>query len=216
MKSGSKSTAALWLFVLLMVLGPPCSCLYLSLDIPSIITVTWQTVYVEDVGSFMVPAWWVVEQQDGVIYITDRPRSDDRYNTYAIGVVQNGDIECEYAWPHELLDGVVREEIELPASDGAHYSNSAGYYLDEYTYNGERIERFLVYYYSPHPNKDAELVKIALLIWDKGFFYKYTVSNIAKSFTFVDTRPVTERITREGVVYCLRRKQALLSCLQLS
>ena len=70
------------------------SLLYLSLssctfvdnfiDLPDKITESWQTINISGVGSFRVPLEWNVEQQDGVLYITDKPLEDSDYIIYIV------------------------------------------------------------------------------------------------------------------------------------
>ena len=47
----------------------------------------WQTVTVQNVGSFQVPGDWVVTQYDNVIWLTDKPINEEGFIIYFAGFV---------------------------------------------------------------------------------------------------------------------------------
>ena len=200
-KKQSKPKRVGCILLLLMVLGSPCYVLSKLLAIPNVITLTWQTVVVEDVCTFRVPAWWVVDQQDGTIYMTDRPRSEEGYKTYIVGTVWSEAADFPYREPHELLSGVVKGEYQ---NDGSGYSNSASYLLYEYFDNGERIERYLINFH--HQYIIEGRVSINLLVWNQGLLYKKTVSKITKSLEriFYNSEGPQMNQDAESVLFCTK------------
>ena len=188
MKAGSKHITILYLLVALLLFVFPCFCVGQVLSIPNIITLSWQTVYVDNVASFKVPAWWVVEQCDGVIYFTDRPRNEEGYKLLAVGVVYIETVDRQYTEPHELINGVQKGR----QWGGGGYSNSAGYSLVEYFDHGTRIERCLVDFHYAY--NGIGRVRIDLLIWDRGLFCKGTVRDIAKTFLPLDRNTIESTI----------------------
>jgi hypothetical protein len=74
------------------------------LDLPDPITETWQIVYVNDVGSFRIPIEWYAEQEDKILYITDKPRKHEGYSIILIGVTHpDGTV---FKGINELFDNV--------------------------------------------------------------------------------------------------------------
>ncbi|MDR0459597.1 MAG: hypothetical protein LBG68_03920 [Coriobacteriales bacterium] len=160
----------------------------------------WQTVEVDNAGSFRVPKEWVVEQLDNTIYITDKPLSEVGHKFYIVGVVNTYDTESQYTQPHELLEGVVKRGVQR----GIVYSNSAHVDVCEYDIGGITQELFLVHF------RCSSTISIDLLVWDKEVVNEKTASEIAK--TFVSLHPnansaienSTERQLLEAcrVTYC--------------
>jgi hypothetical protein len=109
---------------------------------PSGITRSWQTILVDEIASFKVPSEWVVEQEDGIIYVTDVPREFGEYDIYILGIVRGGIIneDVNYTYPHELLDG-----WEMGHSvRGIGFSNSSMVNCYEYYVNGEVVEYYVI------------------------------------------------------------------------
>ena len=62
---------------------------------PGLHTHFWQSVYIDGVGSFRVPARWYVEWDDDVLYITDMQRENTEYAVHLVGSMPT---------PNRLLD----------------------------------------------------------------------------------------------------------------
>ena len=154
------------------------------LSIPDDVVLTWQTVNISGVGSFLIPAEWCVEQQDSVLYITDKPRDNEGYSLYIIGTVRTGGPNDPYVQPHELLDEVVKGK-SLWA--GVIYANSAGYGMYEYVINDESGERYLIDWHSSNE-------RVYLLAWDMDVVDEFHVINIAKTF-FGSERVISDKLT---------------------
>jgi hypothetical protein len=145
------------------------------LDLPSVRTITWQTVNISGVGTFKVPAKWIVEQEDGVIYITDVLRQSGEHSIYLAGIVIEDVIEAKYAYPHELFDRV--EVGNCLSAIG--FSNNSSLQLFEYHVNNQTIERFVIRLNSNrlYPERKS----VFLLVWDNSVD-ENIIFDIAKSF----------------------------------
>lgn len=65
------------------------------------ITASWQTVAISGLGTFRVPAEWNVEEEDGILFITDQPRADGAYEIYILGRFLGMVYQA-----HEVFEGV--------------------------------------------------------------------------------------------------------------
>jgi hypothetical protein len=144
---------------------------------PSRITRSWQTILVDGVASFKVPGEWVVEQEDGIIFITDTPRQFGEYNIYIVGIVREKVIDTgvRHTYPHELIDGVemgnwIRGNV---------FSNGSRLYWYEYYVNDEILERAFIEF-NNDTRLDTELVY--LLIWNDDIVTDDIIEDIAKTF----------------------------------
>jgi len=120
-------------FVLLLLLMG-YGFLRIFFNIPAIQTHSWQTVYVDEVGSFRVPPEWNVGWDDDVLYFTDRPREEDGYVIHMVGTTRN---------THRLFEGMERGELIRRAGI---LSNGASHSLSEYTISGKREELFSIHF----------------------------------------------------------------------
>ena len=170
---------------LLLLLLAGCSFIRSLADLPDKSTESWQTVSISGVGSFRVPTEWFVEQQDEILYITDKPRDNEGYKIYLVGIAWLNVTESEHIHPHELLNGVekgapvpgrVGEEKRI---DGI-YSNCASVSLIEYTVNGEKEEHYLI---DCPKIKGTTVAKLQLLVWDRTVVDEKLTSEIAKTFS---------------------------------
>jgi len=158
----------------------------LPFDRPSEITYSWQTVYVDNVGSFRIPLEWNVEQKNGITYITDKPINEDEYDIYCIGstryayAVTYTPTEEESVTtsrqPHELLEDVVKGDSIFFTM----FSMGSGFQLYEYYINGNKEERFLIEA-TNRQSKDV-IISFELLIWDTGVIDEELAREIAKTF----------------------------------
>jgi len=102
---------------------------------PDRITESWQTVTIGGLGTFQVPTEWNIEEEDGILFITDRPRADGGYTIYIIGAGDNVDIPL-----HTLFEGVERGD-QLRSMG---FSNGGGVRVFEYTVNGTVQEHHII------------------------------------------------------------------------
>ena len=144
------------------------------LDMPDRITKTWQTVTVEKVGSFKVPAEWCVERQGNVIYITDKPRDEADSRLYIVGMVSPASYRALLKELCEIVEGDVKYSI-----GNRMYANSVDVSLREYRINGYPGKHYLI------TCPDSELRSwVRLMVWDMETVTPYIVSQIAKTFTW--------------------------------
>ena len=147
MKSHTKKTLLIItisiFFVLLFLITKILfvSSLNLGRPAPDKITEDWQTLVISGIGSFRVPSeWYVDEDDDGILFLTDRPRTDDYYIIHMVGR------RCGYcALLYEVFDEVIERHTLLRS-----WSNSWFFDLDgivslwEYTVNNIKQEHFSV------------------------------------------------------------------------
>ena len=164
-----KRLALLLIFPLITVLSS-CSVLNTLVQFPDRVSNTWQTVTVSGMGAFRVPAEWNVEESDGILYITDKPREENGFMIYLIGVVEGSGSQ-----PHELLEGVERGDLLL--SPG--FNNGARMYLFEYFVDGEWQERHLLGFDNI---RAGEIHFYSLLIWDSEVVDEYITTQIALTY----------------------------------
>jgi hypothetical protein len=162
--------------IILLLLLTNCNIISNLADLPDKSTESWQTVFVNGVGSFRVPTEWVVEQEDGIVYITDKPRDNEEYKVYIIGVVEADEIVSKYSQPHELFDDV--EKVDSIPYGG--YSNSTRLNLVKYTVNGNKEEHLLIH--CPKI-KTFTIASLELLVWDMDIVDEKLAREIAKTFT---------------------------------
>jgi hypothetical protein len=143
---------------------------------PSLFTMRWQTVYVNGVGSFRVPTEWYVEQQNEVIYITDKPREYEDYTLFIVGVVQIRGVASTYRYPHELFENIEKGNIVR----GINFANTSGIRVFEYIVDENTIEMRVIYMIHIRENIRNML---NLLIWDEGTVDERLATEIARTFS---------------------------------
>ena len=158
--------------ILLLLSLPGCGFVSNFLDWPDKITESWQTITISGVGSFRVPTEWSVEQQDDILYITDKPLRDGGYTIYLVGTMQGAEVA-----PHEVFEGVEKGSILL--SPG--FDNGSRLYSVEYLVNGETEELHLITFlnigYVGNEGNTFEL-----LVWNRDVVDDYLAEQIAKTF----------------------------------
>ena len=73
---------------------------------PDRITESWQTITIGGLGAFRIPAEWNVEDDDGILFITDRPRAEGDYEIYIVAAILGMDSQL-----HEVFDGAERGDL---------------------------------------------------------------------------------------------------------
>jgi hypothetical protein len=147
---------------------------------PDKITETWQTVIISGIGTFRVPEEWNIEQQDGILYITDKPLDDNDYSIYLVGVVTTVDagirMETKHSRPHEIFEGVEKVGVR---SSPFWSRKGAGLSLNEYTINGITEERYLIdlHNFGSGVRNDFEM-----LAWNQDFVGGYIAEQIVRTF----------------------------------
>ena len=103
-------------------------------DMPAWVTREWQRVYIPAFGlrrlPVRVPTEWNVEEEDGILYITDKPRAYGDYTIYIVGA--SGRNGLPHAL-HEVFEGIERGDVLRVISSGTGF---AFVYFVEYTVNG--------------------------------------------------------------------------------
>jgi hypothetical protein len=140
--------------------------LLLAACISSSWTFGWQSVSIDNVGTFKVPREWVVTQENYILYITDMPITNENYKIYLIGSIWNDQEDGNYTPTHKLFDNVeygnsISSEI---------FSNSAAWGLNEFIVNGNKENKYYIRFH-----------KHIVIAWD-DLINKKTIITIAKSF----------------------------------
>ena len=146
--------------------------LHLVSDAPDRITESWQAVTISGLGTFRVPAEWNVEQYDGILYITDRPREYGDYTIYIVGATRESGIQ-----PYEVFDDVKRNNF-LHSLGG--FNNGASISLVEYTVNGMKQEHHFISFNNMRMNAS---VFYSLFVWNREGVDEWTAVQIARTFS---------------------------------
>jgi hypothetical protein len=174
--SMKKSTIILLITILIILLLTICFFIIRRLvDSPSLFTMRWQTVYVNEIGSFRIPQEWSIEYHNEVIFITDKPRRYMDYTLILIGVTQVYGAASNYTQPHELLDGVYQDKLIRSAI----FSNSSSLQLHNYIINENEKERFVI----NMPRISNGFNALNLLVWNKEIVNEQLASEIARTFS---------------------------------
>ena len=161
------------LFILLLAIGIRHLIIELLSSTPDRITREWQTVTINALGTFRVPMEWNVEEQDGILYITDKPRVYGDYTIYIVGAVE---FKVGFRL-HELFEGV--ERGDTLRSHG--FTNPADLLWVEYTVNGVKQEHYLINLCNFEMGEYA--VSYALFVWNRDTVNEWLVRQIAKTFS---------------------------------
>lgn len=130
----------------------------------------WKVVTIEDVGTFRAPQEWMINYNEDIIYLTDKPFEDNDKKIYLAGSTWIIG-ECSHNFPpYKLFDNV---ELLRRIKD-VNYSNSAGYRLEEYNISGDIEKRYTIHFWNS--NKAADFI-----VWD-DLVDKKTIIKIAKSY----------------------------------
>ena len=149
-------------FVLVFILSSP----------PARVTRSWQTVTIAGIGTFRVPMQWNVEEEDGILYITDRSRIDSNYTIYIVGT------SCRVETPlHTLFESV--EEGDHIRSMGFGIGSSITVRLIEYTVNGVVQEHRVI---SFSRLKEGEWRNYRMFVWNREVVDSWHVEQIARTF----------------------------------
>jgi len=135
---------------------------------PDRITESWQTVTIDEFGTFRVPAEWNVEKHDGVLYITDKPMSDVGYEIYIVG--------SRSPQPHYAFELV--EKGRVLNSRG--FLNTTSLFLNEYYVNGVTEEHYLIRI--DNIQMDALYFSYSLFVWNREAVTRWHAEQIAKTF----------------------------------
>ena len=118
-----------------------------------------------------MPKNWVVTQEEHVIYITDRPITEDNYKIYLIGTVYDTSVpNPKVVHPYELFDDVKFDKEVYSRV----FSNSALYLKKEYNISGDKETKYV--FDVAHSKK-----YISFIAWDNLVDEK-TMIKIAKSY----------------------------------
>jgi len=140
-------------------------------QLPHRTTGSWQDVTITGIGTFRIPSKWNVEEQEGILFITDRQMSDGDYTIYIVGTYRGSEIR-----PYEVFDGVKRgERLSLTI-----HSNFGDFSLNEYTINGRVQEHHSIHLQNDigHGNFHA----FDLFIWNRDIVNEWHVRQISRTF----------------------------------
>jgi len=151
----------------------------------------WQTVEVQNVGSFQVPGDWVVTQYDNVIWLTDKPIDEEGFIIYFTGIVCS---QKEVAYNLNIINSTFGVNstnqfgslathpfgnlafVRFSSSVGYEYENQSRWYLTSFYIDDNIVDLYnitLRYYGSPC---------VYMIAWD-GKVSESIVRRITMSFT---------------------------------
>jgi len=148
-------------FVLVLILSDP----------PARATRSWQVVTIAGIGTFQVPIEWNVEEDDGVLFITNKSRANRDYTIYIVGTAVGSGIQ-----PHEVFDGVEQGDMLL----SPFFRNGAVYLLYEYIVDGTIQEHRLIIVENIRSLHERNY--IGLFVWNREVVDDWTVEQIARTF----------------------------------
>jgi len=137
---------------------------------PDRVTESWQTVTIGGLGTFRVPTEWNVEEENGVLFITDRPRAAGDYAIYIVGTVVGIGIQ-----PHEVIEGVRRGNQLRSAG----FSNGGGVSVFEYRVNGVTQEHSVI---SFNNFNGGERRDYRMFVWNREVVDQWHVEQIARTY----------------------------------
>jgi len=165
-----KKIIASIIILLLLLLSSYALYAFLT-DMPSRITKSWQTITIIGIGTFRIPTDWHAEQQDGFLFITDKPLSEGSYTIYIVGALR----EVGFSTAHKIFEGVEqRNRLFFQI-----LSNGASLHLYEYTVN-ETKEEFRMITLSNIAS--ASISQFDLLVWNRDIVDEWLYEQIAKTF----------------------------------
>lgn len=147
-----------------------CSYLRYILEIPDGITKSWQTVTISGIGSFKIPSEWHIEQQDEIIYFTDKPLSNENYTIYLVGTARGIGIE-----PHEIFDEVEKGETFL----SPFLNNGVSLLSINYIVDGIKETYQLILFYNMIGIEDN---CFELFVWNRNVANEYITEQMALTF----------------------------------
>ena len=169
---------------------------YRLVGVPAEYTRDWQTVTVDGIGTFRVPEEWNVEQEDDVIYITDKLREDESHIIYIVGTVRKWEDRGvkERLQPHELFDGVEKGDTVSVRRDnvgGIVNISSAHLGLYEYIVDGITVECYLITFIEHSMGDPIQSNLLELLAWNGDVVDYEMATQIAR--TIIPERDIQRR-----------------------
>ena len=134
---------------------------------PDGVTEEWQTITITGIVSFRVPSEWYVEEEEGILYLTDRPRADEDYVIHMVGA--GGALGFSL---YELFEGI--EEGRLLRS--RIFSAGGAVSLSEYTVNGVMQEHYTISYSIP-----SRQLFFRLFGWNREVVDEWHADQIART-----------------------------------
>ena len=138
---------------------------------PDKITEQWQTLTITGIGSFRVPAEWYVEEDDyGILFLTNKPRSDRDYTIHMVGA------RSGISFPlYELFDGVKSGELLRSWSSSWLFDLDGIVSLQEYTVNGVRQEHYSILL------SNSQRYSYTLFGWNREIVNEWLADQIART-----------------------------------
>jgi len=137
---------------------------------PDRITQSWQTITISGLGSFRVPTEWNVEEEDGILFITDRPRVDGDYVIYIVGAGDGVRVQL-----HTLFDGVIRGSMLRSIG----FSNGGTVSVFEYRVNGVVQEHRVI---SFNNFSGGERRDYWMFVWNREVVDQWHAEQIARTY----------------------------------
>ena len=141
---------------------------------PHRITESWQTVTINSLGTFRVPAEWNVEEHERFLYITDRPMIYGDYTIYILGA--GGGIGVH---SHTLFDEMERDERRTIFG----LNNSAVVSVVEYRVNGAIQNHRTISFNNLRGAGNRDSVSYTLFVWDMETVNEWYIEQIARTFS---------------------------------
>jgi len=147
-------------YVLIHILSSP----------PARVTRSWQTITINGIGTFKVPTEWSVDEEDGILYLTDRPRAYGVYTIYIVGVLAGSGTQ-----PHEVFEGVEKGDLLHSSAFG----NNVIVSLIEYTVAEITQEHPVI---SFDRFRGGEMRGYRMFVWNFAIVDEWYTEQIARTF----------------------------------
>jgi len=132
----------------------------------------WRTVSVREIGIFRVPKKWIVTQESGIVYITDKPLTSPDYKTYLIGTIRDKSGKA-----HDIPTYKLFEDVEYGRLISSTISpNGASRGQSEYMIDGHIKAKYFF-----GMTSTSLISRIEFLAWD-DLIDEDTLTKIANSY----------------------------------
>ncbi len=138
-------------------------------------TISWQTVSVQNFGTFKVPGDMTVSEVDGFVYVTDRPMTENDYEIYMVEATYSNRLGMPIP-PTSVASNITKGEAFI---GGGILSNGTVYYdSQEYIYGGISSTKFSLRFVSLETDEERYFI-----CWDEDIDYDM-MCRIGQSFRY--------------------------------
>jgi len=166
----------LLIIIITMFLLSGCALIDSLVSAPDRVTKDWQPIDIYGLGTFRLPTEWYVENQDGILYITDKPRENGNYKIYIVG------LSNRIGFPvHEIFEGIERGETIRAIGSS---TRPADLLFVEYIVNGFKQEHYVINFNNGRSHERQ--VTYSMLVWNREVVDDWHAEQIM--WTFSSTR----------------------------